>query len=176
MEKLLDRPVVYASHPFAKKGPINQYFHLFCFEDATVLKKGFLHHIPAELLDGCYRADTYTDTLYPASDSMHFKGQVYVLVSGAVFSSSEGFAQFCKAIDWASLAGERTGVDGIGSDPAMICLPESAMLMTFPVESGLNYDGAINFEKTAVPDIEFPANTARERLPGLLHYLDKHAG
>lgn len=174
VEKLLDSSIVYKRYLFAKNGLINRYFHPDFFEGAKTLKKGFLPNISAELLDGTYIENEWTDTLSPDASSIHFKGKIYLLVSHRVFSSAEGFAQFCKSTKWATIAGERTGGDGIGSDPAIICLPESGLLLTYPTISGFNYDGAINFEERTVPDIKISAKTSEERLNKLIEYIEQH--
>lgn len=172
VEPLLDTPVIYTGYPFAKAGPVNKYFHPEFFDGATVLQKGYLPNIPEELLDGTYMVNKYSDTLTPAPGSIHFKGKIYLLVNKKVFSSSEGFAQFCATTKWAKIAGQKTGGDGIGSDPAIICLPQSGILLTFPTESGLNYDGAINFEQKTTPDIDISADNETERLQKLIKYIN----
>lgn len=82
-----------------------------------------------------------------------FKGKIYLLVDDNVYSSAESFAVFAKATGWATLVGTRTGGDGIGFDPVPVALPNSGLVVRFPVDMGLNPDGSINEETATEPDI-----------------------
>lgn len=93
-------------------------------------------------------------------------------MSEKVFSSSEGFAQFCKTTKWATIVGERTGGDGIGSDPSIIRLPESGILLCYPSLIGLNHDGSLNSEERTIPDVKIKGNTPNERLDKLIEFLN----
>lgn len=171
VERLLSDTVVYTSYPVIKDGPINRHFYSDFFNEAKLLKKTeSLKRIPDELIKEKFYVNTENDTITP-NNSINFKGEIFLLVSKKVFSSSEGFAQFCKTTGWATIAGERTGGDGIGSDPAMIMLPESGILMSFPCLVGLNHDGSLNSEEKTTPDIEFEGTNSHERLEKLINYL-----
>lgn len=82
-----------------------------------------------------------------------FKGKIFLLVDDYVYSSAEAFAAFCKATKFATLVGTATGGDGIGMDPAIVSLPNSGLLIRFPLEMGLNPDGTPNEEYHTQPDI-----------------------
>lgn len=86
-------------------------------------------------------------------DSIRFQGKVYLLVSRRVFSSSEKFASFAKSTGWATLVGERTGGDGLGTDPVLVKLPQSHVMVRFPFIMGVTEGGVINEEKKTEPDI-----------------------
>lgn len=83
----------------------------------------------------------------------HFKGKIYLLVDGGVYSAAENFAVFAKATGWATLVGTTTGGDGIGAEPGYMSLPNSGILIRVPVAMGLNPDGTINEEAHTQPDI-----------------------
>lgn len=82
-----------------------------------------------------------------------FKGKIYILVDEYVYSAAEGFAAFAKSTGWGTLVGTTTGGDGIGYDPAYAVLPNSGLLIRFPIGIGLNPDGAANEENHTSPDI-----------------------
>ncbi len=83
---------------------------------------------------------------------IHFKGKVYLLVDGGVYSAAESFAVFAKTSKWATLVGTTTGGDGIGAEPGYLSLPNSGILVRVPVAMGLNPDGSINEEAHTQPD------------------------
>lgn len=91
-------------------------------------------------------------------DSINFKGNLYLLVDKYVYSSSEMLAAFAKQSGCATLIGERTGGDGIGSDPLLAMLPNSGYVFRFSKDMGVMEDGASNEEFKTEPDyiIEFP--------------------
>lgn len=78
----------------------------------------------------------------------------WLLTDKKVYSSSEGFAVFCRTCNWATIVGERTGGDGIGITPFHAVLPESGLLMRYSAILGLNSDGGCNAEFHTTPDIE----------------------
>ncbi|MEA5127636.1 MAG: S41 family peptidase [Proteiniphilum sp.] len=169
--KIISDPVVNVTYPIIKDGAINWSFYEDFFNEAEVLSgdKNF-PEIPAELISERYYIKTTVDTIYP-NNPIGFQGKIYLLVNEKVFSSSEGFAQFCKTTNWATVAGVQTGGDGIGSDPSMIRLPESGILLCYPSLIGLNHDGSLNSEERTIPDIELSGNTPEERLNELIRLI-----
>lgn len=91
---------------------------------------------------------------HETKNSVGFKGKIYLLVDKQVFSASEAFAVFAKNTGFATLVGEKTGGDGIGSDPVVCSLPNSGYVFRFTKEMGLVSDGSCNFERKTEPDIE----------------------
>jgi hypothetical protein len=171
VERLIRVPLEYTMYPIIKDGAMNREFYPNCFVEGEILRKTRnLQAIPQELLDEKYYVQADKDTLYP-NNPVDFEGRIYVLVSGTVFSASENFAQFCKITNWATIAGERTGGDGIGSDPIIVMLPGSGILACYPALIGLNHGGALNFEERTVPNIPINGNNANERLAELIRYI-----
>ncbi|MCX7885049.1 MAG: S41 family peptidase [Caloramator sp.] len=82
-----------------------------------------------------------------------FKEKIFLLVDDYVYSSAETFAALAKASGFATLVGTTTGGDGIGIDPAIAVLPNSGLLVRFPIDMGLNPDGVSNEEYHTQPDI-----------------------
>lgn len=94
-----------------------------------------------------------TTKVVPNKNSIKFKGKIYLLVDQYVYSSSEKLASFAKESKMAILVGERTGGDGIGSDPILIDLPNSGYVLRFSKEMGVTEKGSINEMDQTEPDI-----------------------
>lgn len=107
---------------------------------------------PPELRKELWWYQDFSKTLVP-ENPVGFKGKIYLLVDENVFSSSESFAVFAKASNWATLVGTTTGGDGIGMDPCIMALPNSGLIVRFPLDMGINPDGTINEETHTYPDI-----------------------
>lgn len=87
-------------------------------------------------------------------NSINFKGNIYLLVDKYVYSSSEMLSSFAKQSGCAILIGERTGGDGIGSDPLLAVLPNSGYIFRFSKDMGVVQDGTANEEFKTEPDYE----------------------
>ncbi|WHY19144.1 S41 family peptidase [Paenibacillus sp. G2S3] len=96
--------------------------------------------------------------------SVGFKGEIYLLLDSAVYSSAEGFAAFAKGTGFATVVGGRTGGDGLGTDPLLAALPNSGYVFRFSLQMGLNSDGSCNEEVKTVPDIEVDPDTSKPLL------------
>ena len=80
-----------------------------------------------------------------------------MLVGPAVYSASESFSVFCQETGFATLVGQNTGGDGIGSlDPIFLQLPNSGLLLQFSMMFGLNADGSSSEEAGTMPEILSP--------------------
>ena len=95
---------------------------------------------------------TTTNDVVPMNP-VKFKGKIYLLVDGDVYSAAESFASFAKSIGWATLVGTTTGGDGIIADPALMLLPNSGIIVRFSSCMGLNPDGTANEEYHTTPNI-----------------------
>lgn len=87
-----------------------------------------------------------------AGDAVGFKGRIYLLVDGRVYSSAESFASFAKDTKFAFLIGTATG-GGMGVNPAVAKLPNSGLVFNFAISCALNSDGSINEETHTKPDV-----------------------
>lgn len=96
-----------------------------------------------------YMKDTMT---YSPKNSLGYKGKIYILVSGRVYSASEAFASFSKETGFATLIGQQTGGDGYGTDPALFCLPNSGIIGRYPFQYGMMSNGEANEEVKTQPD------------------------
>lgn len=173
VQRLLKDTIQYIQYPIIKDGPINRLFYSSFFSDAKLLSQGDnFTKIPTELIEERYFIKKNIKSIYP-QNPVEFNGIIYLLVSKKVFSASEGFAQFCKNTKWAIIAGEQTGGDGIGSDPALVVLPESKIVIGYPSLVGLNNDGSINAEERTRPDIYLYEKGSEERLREFIQLI-KH--
>lgn len=98
--------------------------------------------------------------------SIKFKGNVYLIVDRMVYSSSEMFASFMKESGYAILVGERTGGDGIGTDPMQIGLPKTGYVMVFPPIMGVTGKGSINDLEKTMPDIVISSEDVKRKVRG----------
>ncbi len=93
-----------------------------------------------------------------------FHGKIYLLVDNGSYSSADTFASFSRATKFAVVVGERTKGDGInnpvGIDMPLLALPNSGLVVRFPVGLGFNPDGSVNEEKATEPDIQIKAPIA----------------
>lgn len=87
----------------------------------------------------------------PAKEGIKFKGNIYLLVDRAVYSSAEMMAIFSKDSGFATLIGEKTGGDGLGSDPMLAALPNSGYVFRFSIDYGTSMDGSCNEEVKTLP-------------------------
>ena len=90
-------------------------------------------------------------------ESINFEGKIYLLVNNKVFSSSEMFAVVAKNTKFATIAGEKTGGDGIGLGPIIRKLPNSGYLFRFSQVMGLTSEGMCDEEYKTEPDIKVSA-------------------
>lgn len=102
-----------------------------------------------------YKLNIYNGNMYKIKqDEKGYSGNIYLLVDRGVFSSSEGFAIFCKDSGWAKVVGnENTGGDGVGIDPIVFKLPKSGLAVRSTAEKGLNKDGSSNLENGTSLDL-----------------------
>ncbi|MEJ6952534.1 S41 family peptidase [Natronospora cellulosivora (SeqCode)] len=118
------------------------------------LDKATLPMLPPEIHDSFeyYRKNTLI--IEPNAESIKFKGNVYMLVNGLVYSSADSFAVFAKQSGFATLLGEKTLGGGIGSDPWIEMLPNSGYVFRFTKEMGTTADGTSNAEHKTTPHYE----------------------
>lgn len=116
--------------------------------DTSNLKK-----LPPEVTRDFKSYLKHQDSVEKVNSSINFKGKIYLLVDDKVFSSAEALAVFAKSTGMATLIGEKTKGDGIGSDPMLMMLPNSGLVFNFTKEMGTTSDGTCNEEHKTDPDI-----------------------
>ena len=111
--------------------------------------------VPSEVESDFAYGIKSTSRIEPVN-SVGFKGEIYLLVDEGVFSAAEGFAAFASASGWATLVGRPTRGDGMSIDPILLALPNSGLLVQFPIILALNPDGSANAEVGTIPHILVP--------------------
>ncbi len=76
-----------------------------------------------------------------------------MLTDERVFSAADGFAEFCRQTNWATVVGRRTNGDGGGVPPYLLRLPETGLLMQFTAVATSNREGELNTFYGTNPDI-----------------------
>lgn len=103
--------------------------------------------------EGFIRYSSFNYVIRPSKDSIHFKGNIFLLTDSDIYSSAENFCVFAKATNFATIIGTPTGGDGIGIDPIMAFLPNSGLIFRFPADVGVVPYNGINELKHTFPDI-----------------------
>jgi C-terminal processing protease CtpA/Prc len=86
--------------------------------------------------------------------SINFNGTIYVLIDEVNYSAADSFSSFCKSTDFATLVGEETSGGGMGFAPIIVKLPNSGLIVRFPIDMALNPDGSTNVIEHTKPDIQ----------------------
>ena len=159
VSKIIDKPYTSGEYMFWKNGNlINKFLNrsLMRFtgnlEKVNTLDKSELPNLPPEIdkFKYYYKVETKIEPV----DSINFKGNIYLLVDRGVYSSAEGFASFAKYSGFATLVGEKTAGDGLGSDPLLASLPNSGYVFRFSKDMGTTEDGTCNEEYKTTPHYE----------------------
>lgn len=126
-----------------------------------------LNQVPQEIKSDEYLIYSTEAKIIPKSKK-RYQGNVFLVVDKDVYSSAEALAHFFKTTKIGIVVGERTNGDGVGTDPLLLTLPNSGIVIRFTGEMGLNPDGSANEEMKTTPDIFIKANSREERLNHLL--------
>lgn len=169
MPRLISRTYKWNNPSVLRRGPIAGTWYEKKFK--SFKKVASLPNLPPEVTPEDFTAVMSKKVIRPEGKP-RFNGKVWLFVGPGVFSSSESFSAFTKATGWATIAGTRTGGDGIGSDPIPMMLPNSGILVLFPAWGGLNPDGSFNFEARTTPDVEITGASRSDALANLVHYID----
>lgn len=160
VEQIISEPITWTSYflyrdgdyikPFIESKSGMEYEDLPSLSDLAKENKSI--RLTPEIMNNFDKYNEATTTILP-KQSIAYKGKIYLLVNDQIFSSSEKFSVFAKETRWATLIGEKTGGDGIGTDPVVLKLPNSGFLVWFPLVMGLTSDGSINEEEKTIPHI-----------------------
>lgn len=159
IEPLINEPITVEYYGFARGKYGDPFFQAkgMDFRPLSDLDQETLNKIPYDVRENFDKYYLFTHTIEP-KDPIGFKGKIYLIVDGAVYSSSESFAAFCKDSGFATLIGQTTGGDGRGINPVFFSLPNSGLLGRFSAVLCLNGDYTINEEVKTIPDIYVNTN------------------
>lgn len=169
---LIDDTLTFSAVYAFKKSDRLKRFKPSYFENIIGYEQAYLPNMPNELENGNYLFRNENILIHPSSNPRKYSGNIYLLVDDVVFSSAETLAYFCKSTKFATVAGEKTNGDGVGTDPLLLTLPKSGIVIRFTGEMGLNPDGSANDETKTVPDLIIRASNKRERVAKLLSYIN----
>lgn len=161
LPQIIDKPYTSKYYNFIKHGKLNKKVisqEKYQEGVSKLLSKTEFSNETEEILSKFDYYKYYTSNINPSEDSIKFRGNIYLLVDSSVYSSAEMLASFCSETKLATLVGEKTGGDGIGSDPMQIDLPNSGYVLRFPKELGLTASGKINEIEKTNPDIFIDSN------------------
>lgn len=160
VSKLIKSPVEYVNYIAYKDGEYQRDFveNYSRLKKIDKLDKENLKNAPEELYDE-FKLFKKEEKKIKPKDSTKYQGDIFLLVDGEVYSSAEAFASFCKNTGFATVIGEVTGGDGIGSDSVVCSLPNSGYVFTFSQEMGMTKDGRCNYEFRTSPDYVVNAKT-----------------
>lgn len=171
VNRLIYVPVYFQRYFAIKKGIHNNlFFSRYLNSNVTVEISPQFSSLPTEFSEQTFKITKETTTFYPFLP-IPFKGEIIILTDSAVFSAADEFACFAKSTSWATVAGETTGGGGIGSDPVLIRLPASGIIVRYPALVGLNANGSLHCEDKTIPDMEIKGNKPDERLNNLIKRL-----
>lgn len=120
-------------------------------EDINILTNLALSNLPEEVMTDFSKVGRL-QTVIETSGLCNFEGNIYLLVDGKVYSSSESFAIFAKETGFATVIGGVTGGDGGGIDPVMFALPNSGLLVRMSADMFVTSTGVCNEEFKTTPD------------------------
>ena len=125
-----------------------------------------VRNIPPEILTGDFVDPIAVEIkAVPAEDSIRYRGKIYLIVDDLCYSAAEGFASFCKATGFATVVGTWTGGNGIAFTPALVTLPNSGMVVWFPLTMGLNPEFSANEETHTLPEVMVEQSLDDNQIP-----------
>lgn len=166
VNRLIYRPLYFKRSFVFKNGKQNNFF--FSHEETMNGNPALLPSLPMSFQTDTFKVIEETTTFYP-SLPIPFKGEILILADSKVFSTADEFTFFAQSTSWATIVGEATGGGGIGTDPVLIRLPFSGIIIRYPALAGLNSHGSLHSE--TIPDIEIKGNAPNERLCKLIDMI-----
>ena len=163
VNKLINHPLFLKRYFVLKNGEYNNSF--FSHERTTNRNLKLLPSLPLSFQTDTFKIIEETTTFYPSLPTP-FKGKIIIITDSEVFSAADEFAYFAQNASWATIVGETTGGGGVGTDPVLVRLPFSGIIIRYPALAGLNADGSLY--NGINPDIEIKGNDSDERLGKLI--------
>lgn len=176
---LIDKTLAASTYCLVKGGENNRYF-LQIDEGMQTGKWRPVSGLPAlpqmnaeDLREMAYfQQEDYT--VEPLEDGQKgFSGKIWLLVGPGNYSSSEYAAMFSKQTGFATLVGETTGGDGIGTDPVYIIMPNSGFAVQYSPVYGVTPDGRNSEEFGTEPDII--CSNGEDALTACLRAIDEES-
>jgi hypothetical protein len=168
--------VTYSGRAFFTDNRLTEDYGLM--EDAVPVSALGSEEIPSFVEElGLTHTVSWTRSILPPEDSsrtVRSGAKRWVLTDERVFSAADGFAEFCRQTNWATVVGRRTRGDGGGLPPYLLRLPETGLLMRFTAVATANREGELNTFYGTAPDI--PAKPSESPYDAVLRIIDAQAG
>lgn len=166
VNKLISQPLSLKRYFVLKNGRYNNSF--FSHERTTNRNLKLLPSLPLSFQTDTFKIVEETTTFYP-SLPIPFKGKIIIITDSKVFSAADEFAYFAQNASWTTIVGETTAGGGVGTDPVLVRLPFSGIIIRYPALAGLNANGSL-YNGTN-PDIEIKGKNSDERLSKLINII-----
>ena len=119
--------------------------------------------------DNRYHLRYWENHVYRPKKKYHFKGKIYVLISGPTFSASTLFCHTVKGQENVLLLGEETGGGNHGNNGLMIpfvTLPNTGIRVRIPLFRLVQYQHPPKDGRGVIPDIYIPplSETVRKKI------------
>jgi C-terminal processing protease CtpA/Prc len=119
-----------------------------------IVAKDTFDYLPPEVLTNEFRIHKNYMTYNPVGD-INFTGEIVLLIDNIVYSAAEGFTNFCREYDFATIYGTTSGGDGIIIFPLYFVLPNSKLVISSASAIGLDATGHANEEVRTQPDVYY---------------------
>jgi hypothetical protein len=150
VEPLIQSEIVHTQHLAYRTDPYVQYMQ--AGQLTTIIPKSQFSYLPPEVLTSEFQIHQNIMTYSPLGE-INFDGEIAVLTDSVVYSAAEGFTNFCKDYNFATLYGTHTGGDGIIVSPLYFILPNSKLVISSASACGLDATGHANEEVKTAPDV-----------------------
>ena len=91
--------------------------------------------------------------IHPSRDQAIFGSKIWMLINRANFSASEYAAFVVRETNFATLVGEPTGGGGIGTNPTILALPNTGIIIQYQTIYGTCFEGRNSYEYGTVPHV-----------------------
>ena len=158
----ISEDMVLNAYELTKKGSINAaYLDFQHYRPITELPNTLIELEEEDIKNlDIFRTIEYVVSPLYKSKKLH--GNIWLLTSENVYSSSEYAAIFAKSTGFAKLVGEITSGDGIGEDPLPLVLPNSHLVILYSAIYGVTDTGKCSVGNGTIPDIICDAEVALE--------------
>jgi hypothetical protein len=150
VQPLIQSQIVHTQHLAYRTDPYVQFMQASQVD--TIVPKNEFSYLPPEVLTDEFQIHQNIMTYSPLGE-FDFTGDIAVLTDISVYSAAEGFTNFCKDYDFASLYGTHTRGDGIILLPLYFILPNSKLVISSASACGLDATGHANEEVKTTPDV-----------------------
>ncbi|NHJ48894.1 MAG: hypothetical protein FK733_14005 [Asgard group archaeon] len=143
-------------HEFYLGYKMTRYMKAFHEQYMTVkVPKSDFDYLPPEVYSENFKLFKAWGNYAPDENNVNFTGEIILLTDNIVYSAAEGFANFCKQTDFATIYGTASGGDGLLLWPIYCVLPNSKIVINLASTLGLDIDGQANEEIRTQPDVYY---------------------